>query len=152
VGADDDGLARDVLQHVIMDSVLGADMERSCVVGETPESLDAIVDLALGRLDACLRPVPEGEQRRQADIVFLDENLHDDVLGSDLAGKISAAGFTNLVCVLTASSKETLDYISSKPGVDCAFEKGHTPYQMAQSLREKLSAKRAMRCGGIPCL
>ena len=51
VGVDDDGLMRDVLEETLFSLILSADMERSRMIGETPQEQEMIIDLALGKLD-----------------------------------------------------------------------------------------------------
>eukprot|EP00965_Chrysotila_dentata_P112043 3704909-Pleurochrysis_carterae.AAC.1 len=59
--------------EVLIETYLGADMRYSCTVGASIEQQRAFADIALGLVDAELRPLAE---RRVVDVVVLDENIN----------------------------------------------------------------------------
>ena len=99
------------MQLVIMEDALHADMERSISVGETRDEQDGFVDLALGRVDVRGQPVPL-EKQRPADIVLLDYNVRETLLGSEVASRLRQEGFGGVVCLLTGSSEAELSRLT----------------------------------------
>jgi len=140
VGVDDDGFNAEIMESVIFDK-LGADMSRSCYVGQTFEEQECFLDLALGRLDKALQPVPKNEQR-PADLVLLDQNLRGDVLGSDLAQQLKERGFRGVTCIVTGSSAAHIASLRTRPGVDLAFEKGGNMVELASVLHREVLRRR----------
>ena len=151
VGVDDDGLMRDVLEETLFSLILSADMERSRMIGETPQEQEMIIDLALGKLDPkTLKPLPSGAAWQQADVAFFDENLHGTTSGSDMAAELRARGFHNVVCMLTGSSDEEVRRIGNKPGIDLAFVKGGPSEEMKKLVFRRLKSKRKAQQAGQP--
>jgi hypothetical protein len=143
VGVDDDGFNHDIM-HMFFEDFLQADMCRSRYVGETLEEQDHFVDLALGAINAQLMLVAEAE-RRPVDIAILDQNLHNDVLGSSLAATLRTRGFTGVTCILTGSSAHSLSHLRAQPSVDLAAAKGGNMKELANQLkalaRERISGR-----------
>jgi len=143
VGIDDGDIERLVLRATLF-SQLGADVARSAVVGETEAEQRSFVDLAFGRVDAQLQPVPEGEWR-QADIAVLDNEINTAVdppiLGTVLAARLREEGFGGVIGLLTSSPG------SAGPHVDVVWSKGGNLKQLASTLQAKLQERQG---GSLP--
>jgi hypothetical protein len=145
--------------EMVISRFLHADMSRSRVLGETREEQDALIDLALGRLQTDLKTsIPEegaagggggggGGWRRQADVALIDQNLHDDVLGTSIAAELRQQGFCNVICIMTADSGDAVDALLAHPAVDCAFQKGTNTHTVVETVLKQLAIRRK---GGAP--
>uniref|UniRef100_A0A7S4BYQ6 Response regulatory domain-containing protein n=1 Tax=Chrysotila carterae TaxID=13221 RepID=A0A7S4BYQ6_CHRCT len=130
---DDEDVPRMMLE-VLIETYLGADMRYSCAVGASIEQQRAFADIALGLVDAELRPLAE---RRVVDVVVLDENINlsvsPPILGSNLIKDMRARGFTGVACIMTGESSERLAQLQKQPSIDIVVEKG-TPLQQIAEL------------------
>ena len=139
----DDSMMSRLLYKVLFDTMLNADPQRSCTLGETEEEQLSFVDVALGRKSATLQemtpPLPA------ADIVMLDQNIllddHPHLLGSDIAAKLCEASFRGVVCIMTGSSRHELERLAQMPGVDLVLEKGKPLPDIARQLRAAYDMK-----------
>jgi len=136
VGLDDEKIPR-MVQGLFMMHHLGANMQESCTLGETREEMLAVVDVALGVLHADL--TPNSGERRQADVVLLDENIMPPgILGSRIASELRDRGFTGVIVLLTGATSAYLEEIRSIPAVDFVrYSPGgrerHTPRRASHS-------------------
>ena len=79
------------------------------------------------------RPIPRS---------LLDQNLHNDTLGTELAARLKRSGFRGVCCILTGASQEEIGRISSMSGVDCAMPKTTSAKMLAERCLTALAAKR----------
>jgi hypothetical protein len=154
VAIDDCEMQREMHKEVLQ-SYFAADLAQSCVLGGTAAEQDAFVAVAMGVLDAQLRPVA-AEERRAADVAIIDNQIlrpalgreaageagRSPVLGTDLARELHNRGFRGVVCLYTAESGEQAAALEGMPGVDAVFEKGVvTVPQLVEQIRELLASK-----------
>jgi len=140
---DDDGFAR-TLHQALFSHFLRADQQRSCVLGADAEEQLSFVDVALGRKHASLKEaVPS---LPPADIVLLDQNIdlgeNSHLLGSDVAEQLCMAGYRGVTCIITGSSVEQIQQLSTCPGVDLVVPKGTGLATLADRLRALHKEKR----------
>jgi len=140
---DDDGFAR-TLHQALFSHFLRADQQRSCVLGADAEEQLSFIDVALGRKHASLKEaVPS---LPPADIVLLDQNIdlgeHSHLLGSDVAEQLCMAGYRGVTCIITGSSVEQIQQLSTCPGVDLVVPKGTGLATLADRLRALHKEKR----------
>ena len=131
VGLDSQWSSR-VMHTMFFEQCLGADMSRSRSMGEDARDEDALVDVALGHLDADLQPVP-GEQQRHVNAVLRNQYIRFPgpwqggwdrrLLGSDLAEQLDARAFHGVVCIVTSLNPAALAHVRTLPGVDLALSR-----------------------------
>ena len=140
VGLDDERIPR-MVQTLLIKHHLHADIEASCVLGESEEEMIGFVDVALGHRDKHLHP--NYNELRPADVVLLDENIRlPDILGSRLASALRQRSFTGVVVLLTAASASKVAELRSIPAVDLVFEKGSSLTQIAAEILAEIERKR----------
>lgn len=123
---------------------LGADMAHSVSLGATATEQAAFVDVALGRLDVHLRPVPLSMQQ-PIDIVLLDSsiNLGGRKLGAaHLISLLRVTGYTNLICVFTGMSSRLRYRMRTNPQTDLVLAKGLAPEELGMRVRLALATQR----------
>ena len=122
---DDDDMCR-MLHDALFSKFLHADPDRSVVLGANAREQRSFVDVVLGTKRASLEDAMP--PLRHADIVLLDQNIMLDqeahMLGSDVAGQLHAAGYRGVTCIITGSSVQQIQQLSTKPGVDLVVAKG----------------------------
>ena len=138
------------MQTMFFEQCLGADMSRSLSMGEGARDEDMFMEVALGRLDGDLQPVPVGEQHH-VDVVVVNqyictpgpqlEGWDHGRLGSDLAEQLDARAFRGVVCVITALNPEALADVRTVPGVDIALPKSTPHADIAARVLEAVEAK-----------
>ena len=149
MGLDDDHFPRQCLR-MLFNEMLGADVERSLVLGETEEEAGAFVDAVLGNLDAQLcrasPPLPP------ANIAIIDQNISPTQTtvrsagarglpqtGIDIAAELRRRGYGGVICILTGSSEREIERIRSEGlltgSADLVLPKGSPLKQMAEALR-----------------
>ena len=128
---DDSFMSRHILQ-TLFSKIMNADPQRSCVQGNSEEEQRLFIDVALGRKNSRLEEM--APPHAHADIVVLDQNISETLLGSDIAGQLQAAGYRGLTCVMTGSSVEKMDAISKQSGVDLVLAKGRSLADVAELL------------------
>ena len=138
------------MQTMFFEQCLGADMSRSLSMGEGARDEDMFMEVALGRLDGDLQPVPVGEQHH-VDVVVVNQYIRTPGpqlegwvhgrLGSDLAEQLDARGFRGAFCVITALNPEALAEVRTLPGVDIALPKSTPHADMAARVLEAVEAK-----------
>ena len=129
IGVDDCHFLR-AMHLVMFETFIGADMSMSNSVGANLEEALALVDIALGRLDSKTF-APKPQPHVHADVVVIDQNMMfrsetgepQACLGTDLAARLQEGGFTGVTCILSGSSREEIELLSTMPGVDMTFEK-----------------------------
>jgi len=138
------------MQTMFFEQCLGADMSRSLSMGEGARDEDMFMEVALGRLDGDLQPVPMGEQHH-VDVVVVNQYIRNPGpqlggwdhgrVGSDLAEQLDARGFRGVFCVITALNPEALADVRTLPGVDIALPKSMPHADMAARVLEAVEAK-----------
>lgn len=136
VGLDDERIPR-MIQSLFAKHHLKADMDASCMLGETKAEIESFIDVALGLLDAALNPTSAAP----ADIVMMDENISPpETLGSQLAIKLRRRGFKGIIAILTGASCTHAEQIRKLPAVDFVFDKGFSLSKMAEAILGKIVA------------
>ena len=134
---DDDDMCR-MLHDALFSDFLHADPDRSVVLGANAREQRSFVDVVLGTKRASLEDAMP--PLRHADIVLLDQNIMLDqqeahMLGSDVAGQLHAAGYRGVTCIITGSSVQQIQQLSTKPGVDLVVAKGTALPTLARRLQ-----------------
>jgi hypothetical protein len=137
------------MHTMFFEQCLGADMSRSRSMGQDAHDEEAFVDVALGRLDVDLRPVPADEQRH-VDAVLLNQHIRfagsqhgvwdRGLRGSDLAEELYVQAFRGVVCIVTSLNPAALAHVRTLPGVDLALSKGTPHSEIASRLQEAIEA------------
>ena len=138
------------MQTMFFEECLGADMSRSLSMGEGARDEEMFMEVALGRLDGDLQPVPVGEQHH-VDVVVVNQYIRNPGpqlegwdhgrLGSDLAEQLDARGFRGVFCLITALNPEALADVHTLPGVDIALPKSTPHADMAARVLKAVEAK-----------
>ena len=137
-GLDDCMFARHILK-TLFSNMMKADPQRSCVLGNGAEEQRLFIDVALGRKNSRLEEI--APPHAHADVVVLDQNISENLPGSDIAAQLQAAGYRGITAVMTGSSVEKMGRISKQPGVDLALEKGGSLADIAERLLEAHTQK-----------
>ena len=110
------------------------------------------MEVALGQLDAQLRPVPLHEQRH-ADVVLLNHEVRlralgssrePELLGSDIAERLLQRGSRGTVCISTSLNQEAIARLRELPGVDKAWPKSALHADVAADVLRAVDDKRRL--------
>ena len=134
----DDSTMSRLLHQIMFETMLNADPQRSCALGETREEQLSFVDVALGRKSASLQEIAPA--LTPADIVVLDQNIDLDndvhLLGSDVAEQLHAKSFRGLVCIMTGSSRNEIERLARLPGSTLCWKKANRYFGLPSSCKK----------------